>query len=244
MGGEGDSLPGSLGQSPQLIPEHTTYPGGTEIPQTQRSQAAPCYGSWPHIHAKILDFLALSGSLDHGDYTLHEVSGAKLTFGKKLTGKQIKTTSSRKDPIEVFLTITEQETLPSQTFTQLLCLLAFLKCTWTHAGPPRAGILSDFTNRARSAQGRGWMRFLTAKPPLAIKNGAVPSIGSEFCFILRLFQGWEQLELFFWTVGPTHVLLTPLKTWYNLHNSAIFTQNGPVKVIFNSHSALCKTFDK
>lgn len=145
-------------------------------------------------------------------------------------------TSSRRDPIEVFLTITEQETLPSQTFTQLLCLLAFLKRTWTHAGPPRAGILSDFTNRARSAQGRGWMRFLALKPPLSVKNGAVPSIGSELCFSPRLFQSWEQLELFFWTVCPTHVLLTMLKTWCTSHNTGIFTQNRLAKVIFDLHS--------
>lgn len=147
-----------------------------------RETRQPCV-----IHAKILDFLALPSSLDHGDYTLHKVSDAEASFEKKKR-KQIRMTSPRKDPIEVFLTITEQETLPSQTFTQPLCLLAFLKCTRTHAGPPRAGILSDFTNRARSAQGRGWMGFLTEKPPLSIRGGAVPSTGSELCFSPRLFQ--------------------------------------------------------
>lgn len=95
--------------------------------------------------------------------------------------------------------------MPPQAFTQLLCLLAFLKCTWTHAGPPRAGILSGFTDPARSAQGRGWVRFLAEKPPLSIRNSAVPSFGSELCFSPGLFQSWEQLELFFWMVGHSHV---------------------------------------
>lgn len=57
--GWGDSFTGSLRQSPQLISEYTTYHGVTKIPQTEKSHAAMCYGSWPHIHAKILDFLAL-----------------------------------------------------------------------------------------------------------------------------------------------------------------------------------------
>lgn len=48
----------------------------------QRRVRQCCVGSWPHTHAKTLDFLALSSSLGHGDYTLHKVSDAELTFVK------------------------------------------------------------------------------------------------------------------------------------------------------------------